>query len=759
MRYWLKILCSNALYLIVGYLMLGAGINGAISPFFTAFIFALFYHVNDIKLYVFGVSLSALLHNFSLMSVVFVLNFLLVMILTKIVQKRTGKKLGFFLIFPLMFVGSLVELLFVFKSAEMVVIGIVNKLFELVFLYSYIVFFRGISVRGMNTRLAIDESLGLALIIAPIVLSSTKVNIFEWNLAMFLVPFCILMVCYLLGTKETFIFAIIAGLGASFLDLKLELMAIWILVSAGVCLVRGLGKLPMVFMAVIMQLITGFYFKINNTFSSYDLIPVLFAGSFFLAVPIRLTRQFKKAIENLSKELALGEIVREEERFLSNQLREVSAVFLDMHNIYKGMIVGGIDQDQVEESIKRDIVNNNCVSCIRYKNCYEGRGLTGRSLEELIKKGVSKGRVSLVDTPIVLASSCMKTNQVILNLNSKLEEYKNIGDDIKSEDEAKITMSNQLLGVSEILTDFEKTFAFGERAKREEEESLRNSFLYADIIARETCIFRKNGELNRVVIVIKNVGYKKTDVLKVLKSFFKRKLEIIEARYADVAGWQIISLKPASKYSVVVGVAKVGKEQKSGDSYVNSFIGTNKMLVALSDGIGSGEHANIISTSTINLIEKFYKAGFCAEHIVDNVNKVVSYKSGENFCAVDICVLDLDDGRADFIKRGGTPSVIKRKESVQSIEGDSLPIGVVENSKSKIVHYYLNAGDTVVLASDGVFDAFINSDNFSGYINNLPVDNMQMFANSIIKKALKLYHGEVRDDMTVVAVKIILNNN
>ena len=67
-----------------------------------------------------------------------------------------------------------------------------------------------------------------------------------------------------------------------------------------------------------------------------------------------------------------------------------------------------------------------------------------------------------------------------------------------------------MLGVSEILTDFEKTFAFGERAKREEEESLRNSFLYADIIARETCIFRKNGELNRVVIVIKNVGTGRT---------------------------------------------------------------------------------------------------------------------------------------------------------------------------------------------------------------------------------------------------------
>ena len=93
-----------------------------------------------------------------------------------------------------------------------------------------------------------------------------------------------------------------------------------------------------------------------------------------------------------------------------------------------------------------------------------------------------------------------------------------------------------------------------------------------------------------------------------------------------------------------------------------------------------------------------------------------------------------------------------------AIEGDSLPIGVIENSKSKMVHYYLNAGEIVVLASDGVFDAFGSSDNFAGYINNLPAENVQELANSVLKKVLKLYHGEVRDDMTVVAVKIILNN-
>ena len=739
--------------------MLGAGINGVINPFFTAFIFALFYQVKDMKLFIFGVSLSVLLFNFGLISIVTVLNFLTVMILTKLMLKKGKRKLKFLIVFPLMLIGSMVEILFIFKSAEILVLGIVNKLLELVFLYSYIVFFRGIAVRGINTRLAIDEVLGLALIIAPIVLSSTKVCVFEWNLAMFLVPFIILLVDYLLGTKDAFIFAIIAGIGASFNDLSLNLMAVWILIAGGASLTRGLGRIPMAIMAVVIELVSGFYFKINNTFSFFDLIPIVFAGGFFLAVPKRLTAKFKCAIENISKELALSEIVHQEERFLANQLREVSSVFLDMHKIYKGMVVGGIDQAQIEESIKRDIVSNNCVSCVRYKSCYEGRALTGRSVEELIKKGVGKGKVSLVDTPILLASSCVKTNQIISNLNARLEEYKNIGDDIKSEDEAKITMSNQLLGVSEILTDFEKTFKFGERAPKKEEESLINSFLYCDIIAREVCIFRKDKQLNRVVVVLKNVGYKKNEVLKVLRAFFKRKLEIVDARYADVAGWQIISFRPASKYSAVVGVAKVSKEKVCGDSFVNTMIGANKMLVAVSDGIGSGEQAHNISTSTINLIERFYKAGFCSEHIVDNVNKVVSYRSGENFCAVDMCVLDLDDGRADFIKRGGTPSVIKRKEYSQSIEGDSLPIGIVENSKSKVISYYLNAGDMVVLASDGVFDAFLNSDNFAGYINNLPADNIQLFANSILKKAIKLYHGEIRDDMTVVAVKINLNNN
>ena len=757
-RNWIKAICTNVLSCVIGYLLLNAGINGIISPFFTSFIFALFFQVQNLKLFIFGVCLSVVLYGLNLSSIIFIVNFLLVMLLTKLLIWKRGVKLNVIAIFPIMLIGSICELLVVFKSAEMLVLGIINKLLELVVVYSYIVLFKGVSVRGVNTRLALDEMFGLSLLIAPIVLSSTKIVVFHWNLAMFLVPLIILMVVYLLGSKEAFIFAIIAGIGASFNNLKLDLVAIWTLITAGVVLVERLGRIPMALMAVIMQLMCGFYFKVYITFSFTDLIPILSAGTVFASIPKKLLMRAKIGVENRVKDLALSEIVVQEERFLTEQLRRVSNVFLDMHKIYKGMVLGGVDREQMEEAIKRDITSNNCTSCIKYKNCYEGRALTSRSLDELIKKGLSKGKVSLIDTPTLLASCCPKTNQIIFNLNTRLEEYKLFDEGVKSEDESKITMSNQLLGVSEILTNFEHTFAFGERANKKEEEALINSLLYCDIIAREACIYRKNAELSRVIVVIKNAGYKREKILNAIKGFFKRKFEILEARYADIAGWQIITFSPATKYRPLVGVARVSKEKTSGDRFTSVKIGNNRLLVAVSDGIGSGEHAHTISTATINLIEKFYRAGFSSEHIVDNVNKVVSYRSGENFCAVDICVLGLDDGRADFIKRGGTPSVIKKQLNSMAIEGDSLPIGVIENSKSKMVHYYLNAGEIVVLASDGVFDAFGSSDNFAGYINNLPAENVQELANSVLKKALKLYHGEVRDDMTVVAVKIILNN-
>ena len=67
----------------------------------------------------------------------------------------------------------------------------------------------------------------------------------------------------------------------------------------------------------------------------------------------------------------------------------------------------------------------------------------------------------------------------------------------------------------------------------------------------------------------------------------------------------------------------------------------DRFLVALSDGMGSGETANNISSVSLSLIESFYKAGMESSLILDTVNKLMAINAEDTFTALDVSVIDL----------------------------------------------------------------------------------------------------------------------
>lgn len=753
----LKYILYNLGVGVLSWLLLCAEINDVVSPFFIAFAFALFYIENDILKYVIGLGIARLIYEFSWASVFITINLILVIIIIKLLQRKANGQFKMAAIFVFMILGSIVEFIYTLNGVERFVLGVINKLLELAFLYAYMMLFKGIRNRGTNTRLALDELLGLSLILAPVALATAKIEFLSISLAQLIIPLEILIVAYLFGGVEAIAVAIISGIGVSFKDLNLGIIAVWVFYAVGVTGVRKLGRIAMPITILLIDLIVGFYFGVYETYTIYGLIPLAGAGLIFITIPRKVINKLRLYIYNKYEETCLNEIVVQEERRLKERLKKVSSLFLEMHNIYKNMVIGKLDTAQVEEVILRDLVNQNCKNCHKYKSCYEGKGLSYRAISELVKKGVSKKKVSLIDSPTMLVSICGKTNQIIFQLNTRLEEYGAYEKSLLQEDESKVLMSNQLLGVSEVINEFGTTFTFGIRASKEQESSLIESFLYNDIIVKECAIFSDENGFYKAVVVVKNSKYKKLDFIKVASMFFKLKTRIKDIRYSKVAGWQIVTIEPDTKYIYTVGVAKTSKHEKSGDTYSETMLDESRALFAISDGKGCGMEAGKISEMTMNLIENFYKAGFSSEHIMDNVNKVMSYKSGENFSAVDVAVLDLNSGRVDFVKRGGTPTIIKKATRSQVVEGKDLPIGVLENSKSNIVNYYINSGEIIVLASDGVFDAFGCSDNFAGFINNLPAINMQEFAKNILNEAIRLNKGKIKDDMTVLAVKLLLN--
>ena len=165
--------------------------------------------------------------------------------------------------------------------------------------------------------------------------------------------------------------------------------------------------------------------------------------------------------------------------------------------------------------------------------------------------------------------------------------------------------------------------------------------------------------------------------------------------------------------------------------------------------------ANQISSSALSIVESFYKSQFSSETIVHSVNKILIPAGEENFTTLDAVVVDLSSGMADFVKIGASVSVIKQKNQCAVISCSSLPLGVMEKIYPTVEKKVLQVGDIVVIASDGIVDAFSSPENFADFVNNEMFINVQMLADSILEEAeSRTAHP---DDMTVIVFK--LNQN
>ena len=112
------------------------------------------------------------------------------------------------------------------------------------------------------------------------------------------------------------------------------------------------------------------------------------------------------------------------------------------------------------------------------------------------------------------------------------------------------------------------------------------------------------------------------------------------------------------------------------------------------------------------------------------------------------------------MKLGAVPSVIKKKDKVETVVIASLPMGFVQGAENEYqtVARNLAAGDYVILLSDGVVEAFREANytdiEFYAYIESIKAANPQNIADLIIEKAMELSDDTPKDDMTVIVSKI-----
>ena len=180
----------------------------------------------------------------------------------------------------------------------------------------------------------------------------------------------------------------------------------------------------------------------------------------------------------------------------------------------------------------------------------------------------------------------------------------------------------------------------------------------------------------------------------------------------------------------------------------------------LSDGMGDGKEAQELSSSLVNIYTDMAENNVNTEMITTIIGSFAKYMSNtEKIITLDTSFINLVTGECEFIKIGGAPTFIIRKDCVDIIYSDTLPMGIFEEVEFYKETVFLESGDIIVSVTDGVIDSkreIINKEFWvSGFLKNLYIDKPQVIAEELLQKTIENYNGNVLDDVTIEVQKII----
>lgn len=473
-----------------------------------------------------------------------------------------------------------------------------------------------------------------------------------------------------------------------------------------------------------------------------------------------------------------------------NQLNVVSETIKDMAETYNDEDQEDKKQEMQEKNKKtfiRELLNN--LDGLEDNIFYEDMlSPESKIVDELFKNLLDKQEIDKND---LLETFAKFNNYIVTFENEKLSKnmeteinqiikavnyaYKTSKTDFIWEEKVRTNKKNvqaQLDGVSKAISSIAVKM---EKNMKEEEEfvDVNKKAIVAleikGIIVDEIEINKKDNRffidvyLKEDSKITENTDIEK--IKKVLEKVLSEKLMINDSKTKKISkqgkrGFCFIS---EDKYLLQIGQATKIKDNSpvSGDSILQIRLNDGKYLIALSDGMGSGPEARKSSQIAIKMLERLLMSGFDKDTSIDLINTTIMNVNEEIFATLDIAIIDLYNGKIEFIKNGACPTYVKNNKKVQIIKSLSLPAGILENINLTTYDKDIENQDIIVLCSDGILDANVEYKNKELWVKymleDIEISNCQKIADIILNEAIDNNYGKAKDDMSIIVCKLIKN--
>lgn len=470
----------------------------------------------------------------------------------------------------------------------------------------------------------------------------------------------------------------------------------------------------------------------------------------FLFVPQSALNYLSEITCAFDEKDVIRETINDERRILAAKLYSLSSALCDLERAAGGekLIFSerGVAEKTCEEAVKAV-----CGECPQYNRCFVKNGDKIKSdLLKIAEIGFKKGKAGPVDLPKRFSEYCCFANSFLYEINEKIANNGEIKEKIESAKKLGVALSKESGGVGEILKNLSYELSakidFGRKAEKSVADILAAEGIAPDAVicfgaAEYHVLFSdKNADFNRAAKAIERVSGQSVGL----------------SSKIDLGRGVMCVFKKAPAFDASFGVAGKNKygSDLSGDVHSLIKIDRGKFLVALCDGMGSGENARESSELAVELIESLSRAGLDSEAVADLANSLLSIPHGDAFSAADVAIIDLYAGICSVVKLGATFGLIVTDDGVKVLENSSLPLGVSDEAVHDSYALELKGGEIIVIMSDGISDAFFSSVEAVEFLEREKTANPQALAERILCEAIDRCGGKPNDDMTCIAVKI-----
>ena len=529
---------------------------------------------------------------------------------------------------------------------------------------------------------------------------------------------------------------------------------------------KGLGRAGTAFAFLLANGLMTFY--INQ--STYVILPfweIAAASALILLCPVKALDSLKQYLDySAARSREQQYYVKRMQELTAGRLKEFSQVFCHLAKVF-GRISerkSAVGQDELSKLF--DLVAEQvCKACAMHRACWQRDFYTTYShLFDMLAACEAKGAIDTSDMPVELQKRCLSPARLTEAMNAIYAVYKTNLHWQQRMDDCRQLVAEQLEGIGQVVTQLAAEINMDIRFKKDIEDSVHLALDREGIRVREVLVLEKAGGSMEVSIAKDPCQGNRECIRKVERIVSASMNRPMHTRLACRHGGKshcVLQFTAARQFEVMAGVARQakGSNRICGDNYAFAPIQDGKYLLALSDGMGAGARAAEESGAVISLLENFLEAGFTQDITIRTINSILMLRSREEiFATADLCVLDLVEGMADFVKIGGVASFLKRDGKARIIRESTLPIGILEEVASEPISLSIQDEDMLIMATDGILDAFTGpmhpEQAFSEVFEALLSSNPQETAEVLLAHALALKGGEAADDMTVMAVRI-----